>query len=120
MLGVGLSFSGMAAKMAKQAMDIKTEDKKVGRDLALRFITLVHDPWPPGAPRDTSTMVRGFSVRDRQDGADVINPVEYWPYVNFGTIKMEKRPFVELTLQRMDTEGHTSKIVANHLRRIFS
>ena len=115
LFGIQGNFLMMAERFAAKGQKVHNLPRDVGIELATRYVRLLHDPWPPGSPVDTGTMRRGFSVRPKNEGADVINPVEYWPYVNYGTYKMEARPFVELSLQRLKTEGHVNEIVKKRL-----
>lgn len=56
------------------------------------------------APRDTGALRRSISSKVEDDEAIVFTPLEYAPYVEYGTMNNRAQPFLEPSLEENRSE----------------
>lgn len=53
----------------------------------------------PLTPRRTRALVKGYRAVNTPPGAEIVTPVDYWKYVEFGTSKMDAEPHVRPAIE---------------------
>jgi hypothetical protein len=131
MINIASNLPQLTGKLNAMGSGIKDHEHKAMVDLAKMTIKIINRPGY--CPRDTGTLVRGHKVAEPEQGtANVVNSVEYWIYVVYGSSAVgtsylgkmipgtgragiRGNNYLQRALQTMHSEGHFEKIIRKHI-----